>query len=92
MTRPAWTYKTLIFLDDENEEWFKTQIFQGGFMYQYVGFNQTLGQSNEAFVCSVGGRLWKIDPCSFIVEEITPGGRAGRNSLCKSIAYFVQAE
>lgn len=92
MTRPAWTYKTLIFENDENEEWFKTQIFQGGIMYQYVGFNQTLGQANEVFVCSVGGRIWKIDKCSFVVEEITPGGRAGRNSRCKSIAYFCQAE
>lgn len=92
MTRPAWTYKTLQFINDENEEWFKTQIFQGGIMYQYVGFNQTLGQSNEIFVCSVGGRIWTIDRCTFLVEEITPGGRAGRNSRCKSIAYFVQAE
>ncbi len=92
MTRPAWTYKTLVFQNSENEEWFKTQIYQGGIMYQYVGFNQTLGQANEVLVCSVGGRIWTIDRCSFVVQEITPGGRAGRNSRCHSIAYFVQAE
>ncbi len=91
-TRPSILYRALTFQNDENEEWFKTQIFQGAFNYTYVGASKNISVSKEVLVCMVGGRLWKIDKCSLEVEELTPGGRAGRNSRCGSIAYFVQAE
>lgn len=84
-TRPAWINRPITFETQEEETWFRSQLYQGAKYYvPRSGGGQIL--------VSVGGRIWSIDLCAFLAQEVTPGGPYGRSNRCEPFAYFCQAE
>ncbi len=60
---PEWPF---VFENDEHQEWFEDNLFQGAEFFDPTG-------RDPMFVASVGGRIWKIDVLNdFRVSEITP--------------------
>ncbi len=91
-TRPYFQKHPIIFLSEEEQDWFETEIFQGMYFYSIQATpNTVVTATNEGYIIvSVGGRLWRIHPRNFVAEEITPPD--GRNSRILPITYFAQAE
>jgi hypothetical protein len=65
-TRYGFKKRKLIFENDEQEAWFGANLFQGADFYLPT-------PTRPLFVCSIGGRLFTIDPINrYEVREITP--------------------
>lgn len=65
-TRYGFKPRPLVFENDEQEEWFQENLFQGGDFF-------APNPRSAMFVCSVGGRIFKIDVLDdYQVTEITP--------------------
>lgn len=65
-TRYGLKPRPLVFENDEQEEWFQENLFQGGDFFAPI-------PRYAMFVCSVGGRIFKIDVLNdYQVTEITP--------------------
>ena len=65
-TRYGFKKRELQFENDEQEDWYKTHLFQGGDFYAPT-------EETPMFIASVGGRIFKIDVLDkYQVTEITP--------------------
>ncbi len=85
-TRYGLKNRPLTFENDEQEEWFQEQLFQGGDFYAPT-------PKSPMFVCSVGGRIFKIDVLDdYQVTEITPvfGTSTTANFISPPIGTTIQ--
>lgn len=65
-TRYGFKNRLLIFENDEQEDWYKTHLFQGGDFFAPI-------EETPMLITSVGGRIFKIDVLNkYQVTEITP--------------------
>lgn len=65
-TRYGYKKRDLIFENDEQEDWYKTHLFQGGDFFSPT-------EETPMLIESVGGRIFKVDVLDgYQVTEITP--------------------